>query len=47
MQEQPNLDHFNNLTQDSSIQEQKQDEYIETNNTLNEDFETGDRKSVV
>jgi RNA polymerase sigma-70 factor, ECF subfamily len=41
MQEQPDLDHFNDLTQDSLIQEQNQDEDTETNNTSNEDFEAG------
>lgn len=41
MPEQPNLDHFNDLTQDSLIQEQTQDEDIETHNTSNEDFEAG------
>jgi RNA polymerase sigma-70 factor (ECF subfamily) len=41
MQEQPNLDHFNNLTPDSSIQEQNQNEDTQSNNISNEDFEAG------
>src|SRR5689334_1326052 len=41
MQEQPNLDHFNNLTPDSSIQEQIQNEDTQSNNISNEDFEAG------
>lgn len=41
MQEQSNLDDFNNLTQDLLIQEQMQDEEAETNNTSDEDFEAG------
>ena len=41
MQEQPNFERLDNLIQNSSIQEQNQDEHIETNNTSNEDFETG------
>ncbi len=41
MQEQPNLDHFNNLTPDPLIQAQDQNEAIQNNNTSNEDFEAG------
>jgi RNA polymerase sigma-70 factor (ECF subfamily) len=41
MQEQPNLDHFNDLTPDSLIQEQEQNKDTQSNNTSNEDFEAG------
>jgi RNA polymerase sigma-70 factor (ECF subfamily) len=41
MQEQSNLDHFNDLIQDSLIQEENQDEDTQTNNPPNEDFEAG------
>src|SRR5690242_7401310 len=41
MQEQPHLDHFNNLTPDLSIQEQNQNEDTQSNNEVTEDFEKG------
>ena len=40
-EEQPNLDHFDNLRHNSSIPEQNREENTERSDALNEDFEVG------